>query len=92
VPTKSTAESRASSGSSSGGSGSGSSGGPEGYTSTAFLVSLQLIDIIAKQLEESKPENVPIELYLGSLSNEYISQSLDKCKSALVKEIHDGVS
>jgi hypothetical protein len=63
---------------------------PAGYTSTAFLVSLQLIDIIAKQLEESKPKDAPVEAYLAGLSAEYISSALDKCKPALVTEICKG--
>jgi hypothetical protein len=65
--------------------------GAPGYTSTAFLLSLQVIDIIAKQLDAGRPEGVPSEMYLANISPEYISRALEKSHAALTKEIVRGV-
>jgi hypothetical protein len=61
-----------------------------GYTSAAFLASLQLIDILAQSLDETKPEGTLTEVFLSKMTPESIKRALERVQPALAEEIARG--
>ena len=61
-----------------------------GYTSAAFLASLQLMDILAQSLDETKPEGTPVEVFLSKMTPESIKRALERVQPALAEEIARG--